>query len=278
MRCYRLGKDCFSRMPAPPRVKKRPKRSRVAELEKRLNELSSHFGGQQAVTATPSAQDQPPDPQVKAPEKGDLFSLEHLFPSPKSSGLDSNDDTRAWSPEALRPADATWPEPGEAEVFLSHYHENLAHLLPFVVVPRHLTAAKLRPERPFLWKGVMIAGCIWDGPRQAKLSEEMLADMGKAAIADGTKTLDLLQGLELLLAWYVLAAKGTAEAVVTDVVGFHRFHFALKSSQTTHLLFLARSMCVNLNSMCCGSAGENVGYSPLDHLRAYAGMYYMNTV
>lgn len=57
-----------------------------------------------------------------------------------------------------------------------------------------------------------------------------------------------------------------------------RFHFALKSSQTAHLLFLARSMCVNLNSMSYGSTGEDANYGGLDHLRAYAGMYYLNTL
>lgn len=57
-----------------------------------------------------------------------------------------------------------------------------------------------------------------------------------------------------------------------------RFHFGLKSSQTTHLLFLARSLCVNLNSISYGSMGEDVKYGSLDHLRAYAGMYYLNTL
>ncbi|KAM4060178.1 tRNA processing endoribonuclease [Hirsutella rhossiliensis] len=253
-RCHRLNKDCFSRLPAPPRVKKRPKRSRVAELEKRLNELSSHIEGQHAVAPT---RDQAPEPPVKAPEKGDLLSLEHLFPSPRSSGWESSNDTLSWSPGASRSADSAWPLPGEAEAFLSRFHDAFAHLFPFVVVPKHITAAELRTERPLVWKGVMVAGCIWDGARQAKLGEEMLADVAKAAISDGIKTLDLLQGLELLLAW---------------------FHFALKSSQTSHLLFLARSMCVNLNAMSYGSTVEDAKYGRLDHLRAYAGMYYLNTL
>lgn len=57
-----------------------------------------------------------------------------------------------------------------------------------------------------------------------------------------------------------------------------RFHFALKSSQVTNLLFLARSMCVNLSSMSYGSEGEGCQYGGLDHLRAYAGTYYLNTL
>ena len=59
---------------------------------------------------------------------------------------------------------------------------------------------------------------------------------------------------------------------------YYRFHFALKSSQVTNLLFLARSMCVNLSSMSYGSEDEESKYGNLDHLRAYAGKYYLNTL
>lgn len=52
----------------------------------------------------------------------------------------------------------------------------------------------------------------------------------------------------------------------------------MKSSQVTNLLFLARSMCVNLTAMSYGSQGEDAKYGPLDHLRAYAGAYYLNTM
>ncbi|KJZ74079.1 hypothetical protein HIM_06528 [Hirsutella minnesotensis 3608] len=266
-RCFRLSKECFSRPPAPPRIKKRPKRSRVAELEKRLNELSSQFEGQHAAvpsapsatTRTASVSDAGATPKparpLKAPERGDALTFEHLFPSPQSSGPETN-DTTDWGPEALRPGDSAWPLPGEADMLLLQYHELFAPLCPFVVVPKHLSAAELRAERPFLWKGVMTASSIWDGSRQAKMGDEMLADIGRAAIADGNKSLDLLQGLLLLTSW---------------------FYFGLKSSQTTHLLFLARSLCINLNTMTCGFGGEPM-YGQFDHVRAYAGMYYLNAV
>jgi len=68
-------------------------------------------------------------------------------------------------------------------------------------VPKHATAADLRSSRPFLWKAIMMVSCIFDGARQAKLGEELLAEVGKAAVVDGIKSLDLLQGLELLVAW-----------------------------------------------------------------------------
>ncbi|KYK60084.1 hypothetical protein DCS_01218 [Drechmeria coniospora] len=253
-RCYRLKKDCYSRAPAPPRIKKRPKRSRVAELEKRLNELSSQFdGGQNQLGATRTAA-MMPKPTPKIPEKGEMLNLEHLFPSPSSTSAES--ESAAWSPEALRSWESPWPLPGEAGVLLEQYHDAFAHLFPFVPVP-NVTAAELRTERPFLWKAVMMASCIFDAARQAKLGEELLADIGKAAVVDGERSLDLLQGLEVLVAW---------------------FHCALKSSQVTNLLFLARSMCVNLNSMSYGSGDGDAKYGSLDCARAYAGVYYINTL
>lgn len=36
-------------------------------------------------------------------------------------------------------------------------------------------------------------------------------------------------------------------------------------------------MCVNLSAMSYGSQGEDTKYGRLDHLRAYAGAYYLNT-
>ncbi|KAK2600298.1 hypothetical protein QQS21_004939 [Conoideocrella luteorostrata] len=256
-RCHRLKKDCFSRPAAPPRVKKRPKRSRVAELEKRLNELSSQFEGAQPSGASVSTNAaSPPTRASKVHEKSDMYSFEHLFPSPSPTGDDGH-EASAWSPEAMKELDSPWPLPTESEMLLLTYHEMFAELFPFVIIPRELSSSELRLQRPFLWKAVMLSASIFDSTRQCKLGEELLADIGKASIVDGSRSLDMLQAVELLIGWW---------------------YFALKSSQVTNLLFLARSMCVNLSAMSYGSQGEDAKYGPLDHLRAYAGTYYLNTI
>ncbi|KID90948.1 hypothetical protein MGU_01902 [Metarhizium guizhouense ARSEF 977] len=255
-KCERLKKDCFSRPPAPPRVKKRPKRSRVAELEKRLNELSSQFEGAQPASGQSVSAASPPQQFTKASDKTDMYSFEHLFPSPSPTGDDGYEAT-AWSPEVMKEFDSPWPLPAESEMLLMVYREMFAEYFPFVLIPRELSSADLRLQRPFLWKAVMVSATIFDATRQVKLGEELLADIGKASIVDGTRSLDMLQAVELLIGWW---------------------YFALKSSQVTNLLFLARSMCVNLTAMSYGSQGEDAKYGPLDHLRAYAGAYYLNTI
>lgn len=57
-----------------------------------------------------------------------------------------------------------------------------------------------------------------------------------------------------------------------------RFNYALKSTQLTHLLFLARSMCLNLSSTGCDPIPDESKFGELEHLRAYAGTYYLNTL
>jgi hypothetical protein len=79
----------------------------------------------------------------------------------------------------------------------------MGHLFPFVVVPRHLSSAQMREQRPFLWKGVMLQMFFFDGKRQTALGHELLKDVLEAAFVRPQKTLDLLQGLQLLVAWFV---------------------------------------------------------------------------
>ncbi|KAG5979217.1 hypothetical protein E4U55_005403 [Claviceps digitariae] len=256
-RCHRLKKDCVSRPPAPPRVKKRPKRSRVAELEKRLNELSSQFEGAQPSNASGSnAASSPTSRPYKPSERSDIYSFKNLFPSPSPTGDDGHEES-AWSTEIMKELESPWPLASESEILLMVYREIFAQLFPFVLIPREMSSADLRSQRPFVWKAVMLSANIFDSTRQSKLGEELLADIGKASIVDGSRSLDMLQAVELLVGWW---------------------YFGLKSPQVTNLLFLARSMCVNLSAMSYGSQGEDTKYGPLDHLRAYAGTYYLNTI
>ncbi|KAM3561191.1 hypothetical protein ARSEF4850_003326 [Beauveria asiatica] len=282
-RCQRLNKECFSRPPAPPRIKKRPKRSRVAELEKRLNELSSQVGQGHARLPTPedAATSERATSSAKTVRSGDVQSdlvdivnLQHWFPNPASSpggpggsgsgsgrGAKDKDKSPAsaagWEAEAFQHMDSIWPLPDDAAALLADYHELWADTFPFVVVPRDMSSEDLRDRRPFLWKGMMLTASFFDAARQTRLGGELLSDMARAAVVEGVKTLDLLQGMQLLIAWY---------------------QYAVKGHQLTNLLFLARSMCVNLSSPNCEPLPSDARYSQLDPLRAYTATYYINTI
>lgn len=243
-RCTRLDKPCVSRSPAPPRPKTQFKRSRVAELEKRLTELSSHFQNGQRVVDGPSepvgssgtVDNQHVGGQEKSlqlqlqpevgSEKGRAGSDEsrtpepgygvrqihlHVFPimgdeTESSSSWPTKEAVQASSSKSFTAIESStpppWPVGDEADAMLRRFHEVLAHLSPFVMVPRDLTSEQLRVRRPFLWKGVMLSCAFTNGQRQHVLGEQFLEEIGKAAMSVDGSRLDVLQGLLMVISWY----------------------------------------------------------------------------
>lgn len=91
--------------------------------------------------------------------------------------------------------------PDEATILLDEFHEMFEHLFPFIVVSKELSSEELRDRRPYLWKAIMMVAVLFDGARQVKLGEELLAEITRASMLEGVKTLDLLQSLQLLIGW-----------------------------------------------------------------------------
>lgn len=266
----------MSQTPAPPRPRKSPKLSKIAALEKRLEELSSHVrhdSSSRSPTPSPEAET---EPVSELCSKADSWDFNHLFPLKQSSAGSHAPHPPASDPGKPRPWDSWWPTPHEAELLLANYRNIHACLFPFARVPEHLTALEVRENRPFMWKAIMMVGCFLDGARQVKLGEELLAEIGRAAVVDGLRSLDLLHGLQMLVAWWVTSLTRAHLGVVLTFGC--RFHYALKGSQVTNLLFLARSMCVNLTFKEDASLQGEAMERNLDHMRAYAGTYYLNTL
>lgn len=188
----------------------------------------------------------------------EIVNLKHWFPNTASSpGKEKSASPAGWEAEAFQHMDSIWPLPEDARVLLQEYHELWSSVFPFIIIPADMTSEDLRDKRPFLWKAIMLTGSFFDAARQTRLGNELLSDIARAAVVEGVKTLDLLQGMQLLIAWY---------------------QYAVKGHQLTNLLFLARSMCVNLSSLNCEPLPSDARYSQLDPLRAYAGTYYINTM
>ncbi|EWG44150.1 hypothetical protein FVEG_05315 [Fusarium verticillioides 7600] len=256
-RCHRLDKPCVNQTPAPARPRRSPKLSKIAALEKRLEELSSHVRRESSEEEHSSP---PPSTIEKRSEllsKSDAWGFNHLFPLKPGIESTPGQHPPPSAPDKTRPWDSWWPTPREAELLLNSYRTIHSCLFPFVCVPGHMTALELREHRPFLWKAVMMVGLFLDGARQVKLGQELLAEIGRAAVVDGLNSLDLLQSLQMLVAW---------------------FHYALKGSQVTNLLFLARAICVNLRFTEDTSLQGEESDRNLDHMRVYAGTYYLNTL
>lgn len=131
-----------------------------------------------------------------------MYSFEHLFPSPSPTGDDGYGES-AWSSEVIEELESPWPLCSEGDILLKVYRDMFAGYFPFVIIPHEMSSADLRSQRPFVWKAVMLSASIFDSTRQSKLGGALLADIGKASIVDGSRSLDMLQAVELLIGWYV---------------------------------------------------------------------------
>ncbi|KAM7193295.1 hypothetical protein V8F20_008490 [Naviculisporaceae sp. PSN 640] len=330
-RCHRLDKPCSSQTPAPPRKRKEPKPTRVAELERKLENLTARLESAAAAGASAGAnQSQGQAPSPGSPEEAvedshrtttaglsqplaDIstwnsnpittaapsaannptidYNFAHIFgadgplynqpdqpPSTPSTHLDASSSlgsTRSGGlsggqpppsqipPRLTTPKPLLWPEDAEAEAMLTLYQAALSHQFPFTPIDPRLSSRELREKRPFLWKAAMMSAYHLDGPRQMALGDQLLKEIIEAAMVSAQKDLDLLQGLQLFICWY---------------------HYNLKSSQLTNLVFLARSICsslgltesTHLNSV----KGRLDQFTPkcLENMRALAGTYYITTI
>ncbi|KAK3333658.1 hypothetical protein B0T19DRAFT_440404 [Cercophora scortea] len=191
---------------------------------------------------------------------------QHLSPVPASTStpasvsvLTAPPNTTSGAPPPPPPPPQLWPEEDEAASLLAEYTTHLSHLFPFAVVPPRMTSFELRQRKPFFWKAIMMEACHLDGARQMALGDELLREIAEAAITKPQKSLDLLQGLQILISWY---------------------HYNLNSFQMTNLLFLARSICSSLGfteSQSATMQREQTSDS-LEQMRAFAGTYYLVTV
>ncbi|TLD17952.1 uncharacterized protein PgNI_00864 [Pyricularia grisea] len=315
-RCHRLKKPCASQTPAPPRKRKETRSNRVADLERRLEELKTRLQpvveaqqqqqqGQYQETqqqqlngrqqSSPPRSVQSPQSDIRRQSAAGIVGqndMGHVFPSASdpfqapsfttsstfgsrpgaehqsasastaSGNDDTNSDNGAYSGAPRVSSEIDWPDGQRAATLVQLYRSQLAELFPFVVIPSDLNPK----DRPFLWKAVIMAASFTDGLEQNLYGSRLLSDIAITAFIQPEKSLDLLQGLQLLLSWY---------------------NFNMNSFQITNLIFLARSICVSLGT------GEGPSLSPLqplgsmasdplapvslEKMRAFAGTYYLVT-
>jgi len=74
---------------------------------------------------------------------------------------------------------------------------------PFVILPAEATVQSIFYERPFLLLSVLTAASSREKKLQHVLEEELRSTLSTKVVLDGDKSLDLLQGLLVYLAWFV---------------------------------------------------------------------------
>ncbi|ROW12058.1 hypothetical protein VMCG_00760 [Cytospora schulzeri] len=122
-----------------------------------------------------------------------------------------------------------------------------------------MSSDQLLKEKPFLWKAVMMQALYMNTSRQVPLGDELLNDIVAACFLKPRKCFDLLQALEVLIAW---------------------LHVKMHSFQMTNLLFLMRSMCVSLGFSESQEAMKQQEHNStsLEQMRTFAGVYYLVTM
>ncbi|KUI65676.1 Glycoprotein-N-acetylgalactosamine 3-beta-galactosyltransferase 1 [Cytospora mali] len=306
--CHRLSKSCSAQIPAPPRKRKAPKPTRVAELEKKLQELTARVESRNNPPSTPSegtpssdsktteSRSPPPkklkhisapwktgpwnrfcyifasDTQVNQPDRewqpSDISHNSSESPAPSQSSIQSQQDSDKglWQDSPVPPEHGGGNKPfldplvaDDSERLLVEYREYMEPLFPFVVIPRAMNSDQLRRERPMLWKAIMMQAMYMDPSRQVPLGNELLNDIVTACFLKPNKSFDLLQALEVLIAW---------------------LYVKLQSFQMTNMLFLMRSMCVSLGFSESQNAMKQQEHNStsLEQMRTFAGVYYLVTM
>lgn len=94
-----------------------------------------------------------------------------------------------------------YPSLDEAQRFIEDYGNFAVPLFPFIVLSPTTTSQALRRDRPLLWKAIMTQGLYMRARRQVLMGEALLHDVVTAAFLQTRKSLDLLQAIEVFVAW-----------------------------------------------------------------------------
>lgn len=89
-----------------------------------------------------------------------------------------------------------------AEILLDRYRRLMAHANPFVVIP-DVSAQNLNEKKPFLLHAIVTVTYFHDLPRQTTMVKQIMRDISERILINGEKSIDILQGIIVLVCWYV---------------------------------------------------------------------------
>lgn len=91
---------------------------------------------------------------------------------------------------------------GRAEQLLTSFCDMMPYF-PFVIIPQGASVESMSRDRPFLFLAAVTAASSEENTLQQALNVEVLNVISQSIIFDGDKSIDLLQGLLVYLAWFV---------------------------------------------------------------------------
>lgn len=136
--------------------------------------------------------------------------------------------------------------------------------MPFVPIPPSTTAQDLYRTKPVLLRAITTVALIHDLPRQQLLVKELLRDLSERIMMKGEKSVDLLQAIIIIVAWY--------------------YPHIFWSFQITNLLYLAAAMTIDLGfdkrrEPCKAdfNATTPVHQPSMEETRTLLGLFYLTS-
>ncbi|KAE9374683.1 hypothetical protein N431DRAFT_543935 [Stipitochalara longipes BDJ] len=214
-RCVKEGQQCtfLEAKPRPKRAKN--SRTRVAEMEEKLDGLMALLASRQTgKEASPSESSSTPShpPIAVSPPELELQAFTHPISSSVSSvSFSRSDDFRSQQSQPV----FAFPNFDQFNDVISRgiistnqaeksirYFQSKASQFPFVLVPPKMGLEALRRERPFFLLSILSFAAHHNEKLQLRLELELRESLSKRVIVHCEKSLDLLQGVLVYLAWY----------------------------------------------------------------------------
>ena len=188
----------------------------------------------------------------------------------------------------------------KAEKLVSSFR-NMAQYFPFVMLPLSATAYSMSQARPFLLLAVLAAASSAEKSLQKALDNEFRSTLCAKVVIDGEKSIDLLQGLLVHLAWSVVLEVYDTASMRPKLTYFrYHFYYIPRNQQSYQFLQIAIGMTIDLGldqkpwrakahkvgidlSHYDQSSSENAGghssseFYGRDARRCYLGCYYLST-
>jgi hypothetical protein len=108
-------------------------------------------------------------------------------------------------PQSLAPQSRSLPlvsSPFSADEQLLAFQTHMTPYFPFIVIPKTTTASELQREKPFLYQNIMMVTSHRYVSSQLEQRARIMRDASEHMFVYGRKSLDLLQGLLVFIAWY----------------------------------------------------------------------------
>jgi hypothetical protein len=112
----------------------------------------------------------------------------------------------SWHVDSLLNSDLS---SAEADEILHIYQTRMVEYFPFVIVPNGTATRDLRNDKPFLFAAIVMAASRQKIFSQPTAGIRLMEYMSMHMLQNGEKSLDLLQGLLVYIAWFVLYNLGT---------------------------------------------------------------------